>query len=251
MKPIRRATYRAKKNQSSNNNRKPKKLTFKGGIASCSLAILLSGFAYESFKWREIDVEIANVMEVVARRSNPCYSYQKLETTAKFIKSKNLDSGNTAVIPDTPLYASEGENYSVDTWYNQVLESVIDYKYLCDQLIAIDPKIAEYEENETIGEENYRKLKSSNPKLNDRILTADFTVASTGIDSKLIRDKGKAIIPEGLHLMPFIRQFLLIRYISLAILLFCYLGPAIGFLSGKKTFKFGFNMLNILAPWRL
>jgi hypothetical protein len=228
-----------------------KKTTLRGLIATCSFSILLIGYIYEGFKWREVDVDIANVMEAVARRSNPCYSYQRLEETAKFIIKKNLDTGNTSVIPDTPLYPSEGDNYNVDNWFNQINSSVSSYKGLCNQLIAIEPMIAEYEDNEKEGEKKYIKLLESNVKLYEKILTADFASAGNEIDRKLVTEKGKAVIPDGLHLMPYLRQFLLLRCISSGILFYCYCGPFLSFLSSKKTFKFGFNLLNFLAPWRL
>jgi hypothetical protein len=227
------------------------KFTVRALLASTSLSLLMFGYIYEGIKWREVDIEIANVMEAVARRSNPCFSYQKLEITADFIKSKGLDTGNTAIIPDSPLYKSEGENTSVDNWYNQVLDSVSLYKGLCDQLVSIEPKIGEYEEDEKTGELNYRNLKKINPKLNDKILTADFSNSSVEIDNNLVTPKHDAVIPENLHLMPYLRQFLMIRYLSFGILFLCYFGPALSFLSSKKTFKFGFNLLNHIAPWRL
>ncbi len=252
LKNPKRAVYRAQDYTPPTTNRfTPNKFSIRGMLATISMATLLFGFVYEGVRWREVDVEIANVMEAVARRSNPCYSYQKLQVTADFIKKKGLDTGNTAIIPDSPLYPSEGENYSVDNWFDQVQDSISLYKGLCSQLIEIEPKIAEYEEDEKKGEEKYRNLKDSNPKLNLQILTADFATSSDEIDDKLVGEKGKAVIPDGLHLMPNLRLFLFLRWLSYSILLLCYIGPVLGFLSNKKTFKFGFNLLSYLAPWRL
>jgi hypothetical protein len=245
-----RARFVASKSKPNIVSRRPRNIA-RRIIGTFSLVILVAGFGFESFRQREFDIEIANTIEAVARRSNPCFSYQKLDETEKLIKRKGLDSGNTEFIPDTSLYPSEGFKTNLTNWHSQIVVSIGLYKSVCDELIAIEPQIAQYNENEESGEELYNQLTLSNPLLNKKILTQDFSGPFKAIDQNLVDEKGVAIIPPNIHLMPYLRQFLLVRFLFSGILLLCYFGPILSFLSDKKTFKFGLHLLNKIAPWRL
>lgn len=220
-------------------------------IGTSSLTLLLFGGLVELYKAREIDIEISNTIEVVARRSNPCFSYQKLQSASDLIVKKRLDQGNTELIPDSVIYPSEGDKSNLTSWHNQIVESISIYRGLCNQLISIDPRISNYDENEKSGEDLYQALKKENQKLDDKILTQDFTGPSRDADLNLVDEKGNAIIPSNIHLMPYLREFLIARYTLELILFCCYFGPILRFLNDKNFFKFGVHLISKIAPWRL
>jgi hypothetical protein len=220
-------------------------------LGTSSLALLLLGFSFELYKAREIDIEISNTIEVVARRSNPCFSYQKLQDVSNLIVKKGLDQGNTDLIPDSSFYPSEGDKSNLTSWHNQIIESISIYEGLCNQLIKIEPRISNYDENEKSGEDLYQALKKANPNLNDKILTQDFTGPSRDADLNLVDEKGIAIIPANINLMPYLREFLIVRYLLGLILFCCYFGPTLRFLNDKNFFKFGVRLISKIAPWRI
>ena len=220
-------------------------------LASISSFVLILGYGHEFKEAREIDVKVANQLEVVARTSNPCVSEQKLLSVVKYLEDNHLDYGNTSLFPDNPFFASEGERYSLSARMNQLKDSSGLYAALCDQLGAVEPGLRTFSEDEQLNEKTYQNLKKSNPQINKIIQTADFSTSAEVVDEKLVDKEGNAIMPEGIHLMPYLRQFYLIRYLSMFILLVCYFGPIFRLMSDIKLFKFGLALISKILPYKI
>ena len=220
-------------------------------LASISSFVLILGYGHEFKEAREIDVKVGNQLEVVARTSNPCLSEQKLLTVVKYLKDNHLDTGNTAFFPKNPIFESEGESFSLYERTKQLKDAVGSYSSYCNKLGVVEPGLRTFSDDEKVNEEMYQGFRETNPLVNDIIQTADFSTTSNEIDKKLVDNQGKGIVPEGTHLMPYLRQFYLIRYLSMLILLVCYFGPIFRLMSDIKLFKFGLALISKILPYKI
>jgi hypothetical protein len=262
-KPYRRARFDASKyqiqqtvkeaiNNSVTNSVTPK-LIFKRIIATISSALLVGTFVYDAYMYRDIEVNVIRQITTASELSNPCASVQALEDVISTLTRLKMNRGNTALIPNTPIYPSEPIDQDLGVYNAQLKNSQAVYNLQCEDMFRIEPAVKALQGNtEEQKEQEFARLISKNRKLAQYVQTADYSTTQSNTDNKLLApDTKKASIPPDIHLMPYLRQIILTRYLCMLILFVLYFFDVLKVLQKMQLFKLVIFILDKTAPWKL
>jgi hypothetical protein len=231
----------------------PKILIFKRIVATISSALLATTYIYDGYMYRNIEVNVIRQITTASELSNPCASVQALEDVITTLTKLNMNHGNTALIPNTPIYPSEPIDQDLGVYNAQLRNSQAVYNLQCEDMFRIEPKVKVVEGNtEEQKEQEFARLISNNRKLAQYVQTADYSTTQSNTDNKLLApDTKKASIPIDIHLMPYLRIIFLVRYTSMLILFVLYFFDALKVLQKMQLFKLVMFLLDKTAPWKI
>lgn len=256
-KPFRGAQYRHNvTTKTSNNKLNPKcspQLIFKRIIATLSSGLLIATYIYDGYMYRNVEVNIVRQITTASELSNPCASVQALDDVVNTLSKFNMTHGNTALIPNSPLYPSEPIDQDLGVYIAQLQNSQAVYNLQCEDMYRIEPKVKNIEgTTEEQKEKRFAGLISSNNKLAQYVQTADYSTTQSNTDNKLLApDTKKASIPIDIHLMPYLRIIILVRYVTMLLLFILYFFDFIKVLQKMQLTKLIMFLLDKAAPWKI
>jgi hypothetical protein len=254
-KPYQRARYVNNYNASNPKSQKSKlkyNLLYKQVIATISSGLLVSTLVYDGWMRREVEININNPMTLVTRLSNPCASVERLEVVIDKLQKMGMDSGNTSLIPDTFFYASDSELRDLGVFVNQLQVTNQGFELQCKLISDIAPELKNSNgESEIQNEKSFVEAMKKYPKLGITLQTADYSTTSSELDRKLLDPTGNPTTPDDIHLMPYLRYIIGVRYLCCLLLFIIYFYDVLKVLQKMKLFKLIFMILDKAAPWKI
>jgi hypothetical protein len=226
---------------------------FKRFAATISSVLFVGTLGYDGYMRREVEININNPMTLITRLSNPCSSENRLRIVIDKLKNYGMDDGNTSLVPDTFIYASDSELKDLGVFVNQLQITAENYGLQCKTLSDIAPELKNDEgETEKEKENSFVNAFKKYPKLGETVQTADFSTTSSELDRKLQNPaNNEPTTPDDIHLMPHLRWIIGTRYLTALILFFIYFFDIIKLLNKLKLNKLVLTILNNAAPWKL
>ncbi len=222
-------------------------------IATMSSVLLVSTYIYDAYMYRVVEVRIVRQITTASELSNPCASVQALDDVIKTLTNLRMNHGNTALIPNTPVYPSEPIDQDLGVYNAQLSNSQAVYNLQCEDMFRIEPKVKIVQgTTEEQKEQEFAKLISNNRKLAQYVQTADYSTTQSNTDNKLLApDTKKASIPVDIHLMPYLRLIFFVRYLSMLILFLLYFMDILKILQKLQLSKLVLFILDRTAPWKI
>jgi hypothetical protein len=224
---------------------------------------ILGTFVFDRYKERQVEVEVTSQLTLAARFSNPCLSADYIDGVINLLKEKKWDKGNTAFIPDTPLYASNPADRNLFAFNRQLKDVKFVYSSNCDKIVQFVPELNKnsspnskakttVEQEEDLQDAAFEQIAEKNPELKKILTEADWnTTQDNAAESLLDQKTRKAAVPEDIHLMPYLRQFYLIQYGSMFLLFVLYFFDTIKILQALKLHQLILQILSKIAPWNI
>lgn len=235
--------------------------SFRRFVASIFFSLYFGSHTYSLYMYNNTNVKVVQPLKLAARVSNPCISEAYLKKVEKIIERNKWAEGNTAFIPNTPFWSSEGPETDLGVFYTQLGSISAIYEAQCQKLEQIVKdiriEIPEVDEKniskiEKTLDDDFAKLLLQNKQIAEIVTGADWSTTQRDLSESLVDEETKKVsLPEDIHLMPYLRIFFLVQYASLFFLFLCYFSGVIYLLQRLNLHKIAWKTIISFAPWNI